>query len=178
MSQPLYQPPVPQPPARPATRRWPWIAGIVGALILGIVLGAAAAGTRSDTATTGSASTSAVSLKPGAVYIPPEPTTTVPTPTVVLPKPSDFTVDVKILEKKCFGSAGCNITYQIDPKYIGTTPLSSSKEITVVYEVAGGEDPQINRFTINGDTASYPKEELIQTKSSKAQLTAKVTQVF
>jgi hypothetical protein len=31
---------------------------------------------------------------------------------------------IKILEKKCFGSAGCSITYRIKPKYVGTQELN------------------------------------------------------
>jgi hypothetical protein len=55
----------------------------------------------------------------------------------------------------------------------------------VVYQVNGGQDgPQINRFTIGaGDgpgntwSASVQDEELIQTKSTSAVLTAVVTDV-
>jgi len=31
------------------------------------------------------------------------------------PKKKDFKVTIKIREKKCFRSAGCNVTYRIDP---------------------------------------------------------------
>ena len=31
---------------------------------------------------------------------------------------------IKILEQKCFGSAGCSVTYRIKPKYIGTQELN------------------------------------------------------
>jgi hypothetical protein len=37
---------------------------------------------------------------------------------------SDFEIGIKILEKKCFGSAGCSVTYRIKPKYIGTQELN------------------------------------------------------
>lgn len=47
-----------------------------------------------------------------------------------------------------------------------------------MYQIVGGEDLQVNRFTVEGGTASYPKEEFIQTKSSKTELTAKITEVF
>ena len=32
---------------------------------------------------------------------------------------SDFEIGIKILEKKCFGSAGCSVIYRIKPKYVG-----------------------------------------------------------
>jgi hypothetical protein len=37
---------------------------------------------------------------------------------------SDFEIGIKILEKKCFGSAGCSVTYRIKPKYVGTQELN------------------------------------------------------
>ena len=37
---------------------------------------------------------------------------------------SDFEIGIKILEKKCFGSAGCSVTYGIKPKYVGTQELN------------------------------------------------------
>jgi hypothetical protein len=37
---------------------------------------------------------------------------------------SDFEIGIKILEKKCFGSAGCSVTYQVKPKYVGTQELN------------------------------------------------------
>jgi hypothetical protein len=33
---------------------------------------------------------------------------------------SDSELRIKILEKKCFGSAGCSVTYRIKPTYVGT----------------------------------------------------------
>jgi hypothetical protein len=37
---------------------------------------------------------------------------------------SDFEIGTKIPEKNCFGSAGCNVTYRIKPKYVGTQELN------------------------------------------------------
>lgn len=95
-----------------------------------------------------------------------------------MPKAADFVIGVKVLEKKCFGSAGCNITYQIEPMYVGTARLPQGKEITIVYDIAGGEDPQTSRFTLLGDQMTFPAEETIQTASSTSVLTATATQVF
>jgi hypothetical protein len=33
---------------------------------------------------------------------------------------SDLGIGIKILEKKCFGSAGCSVIHGIKPKYVGT----------------------------------------------------------
>ena len=57
-------------------------------------------------------------------------------------------------------------------------PLPDSGTIDVTYAVHGGEDgPQINPFTVENKNASYDAEEFLQTDSSSAVLTAKVTDV-
>lgn len=90
----------------------------------------------------------------------------------------DFTVEVKVLSKKCFGSAGCNVEFRIRPGYHGTYGLPKSGEVEVTYEVKGGDDPLTNTFTIDGEgTASFSKSESISTPSSKAKLKAVVTDV-
>lgn len=94
------------------------------------------------------------------------------------PRPSEFVIGVQVLQKQCFGTAGCNITYHINPEYVGSTPISG-RSLTVIYEVTGGKDgPQINNFTLSGDgTATYPKHEFTSTSSSGVTLTAKATSV-
>jgi len=93
----------------------------------------------------------------------------------VPPKAEDFTLTIKVLEKQCFGSAGCNVTFRIDPKYNGTAD-SSNTEVT--YEVLGAEDEIINTFTIDSaGTASFDSNEFASTSSSSKTLTAKVTDV-
>lgn len=99
------------------------------------------------------------------------------TPPPFRAEPSDFVVDVHVLEKKCFGSAGCNVTYQIEPLYKGVTPLPSSGETTVTYEVKGAEDQIINTFTIRGTQVTFDSEERTQTKRSGDELTAEATRV-
>jgi hypothetical protein len=94
-----------------------------------------------------------------------------------MPKPADFKIKVKIKKKECFGSAGCNLTYQIAPDYVGDVDISSgSYEVT--YRVLGGEDgPQINTFTLDSGTASFDQEESISTPSSATSLRAEATAV-
>jgi hypothetical protein len=43
-----------------------------------------------------------------------------PTATGFTTPKSNFEIGIKMLEKKCFGSAGCSVTYRIKPKYVGT----------------------------------------------------------
>ena len=52
-----------------------------------------------------------------------------PTTTVdpgVLPSPNDIKIHVTIISKNCFGSAGCNVSCEIDPQYVGTAVMFSS----------------------------------------------------
>jgi hypothetical protein len=95
------------------------------------------------------------------------------------PHKSDFKIGLKIRKKECFGSAGCNVTYRIDPSYEGTEPLPDSGTIEVTYEVRGGEDgPQINTFTIDGDgSAHFDSEEDLSTPKSSTKLKAVATAV-
>ncbi|PPK64241.1 hypothetical protein V5P93_006150 [Actinokineospora auranticolor] len=143
---------------------------VITALLVGFLLGGAAFGGRkagTDPAGSGDAAEVLVAATTAAT----------PTPDP-LPKPGDFTVAVNVLEKHCFGAAGCNITYRVEPAYTGSTPLPEGQEFTVVYEMNGGDEPQIGHFTISGKVANFSSQEMIQTTSSKAELTAKVTGVL
>ncbi|MEH0985739.1 hypothetical protein [Micromonospora sp. CPCC 205556] len=92
------------------------------------------------------------------------------------PTKKDFKLAVKVLRKKCFGSAGCNISYRIDVTYTGTG-LDPANTYEVTYEVRGGEDPMVNTFEVTGDTASVQQEEDGSTRRSRDKLTAVVTDV-
>jgi hypothetical protein len=93
------------------------------------------------------------------------------------PEPKEFSLRVKLLEKKCYGSAGCNVTYSIRVGYSGPA-LDSEQEYQVTYEVTGLEDgPAVNTFTIQGEEVTYQEEEFGSTQSSAKVLKAKVTEV-
>ena len=104
------------------------------------------------------------------------PTTAAAQVSKVKPDPAGFIIGIKTIKKECFGSAGCNVTFRIDPSYKGG-PFTNSVTWEVVYEVKGGQDPLTNHFTLNGSQASFDEEEFIQTKSSSAVLTADVVEV-
>jgi hypothetical protein len=117
--------------------------------------------------------------------VPPDKTTTnpngssstaVPTPTATPPVPADFVVGVIITEQKCFGSAGCNYRYTINPQYISAKPLPD--KTTVVFTVTGGDQDQIGNFTIDTDgMATFDSETMISGPEG-ADLRATVTQVI
>ncbi len=145
------------------------VTGVLALVVAGtVIIGLAGYGT-SKTPPSSDAATKAA--QPGAAA-----TTAAVTPAVV-PKPAvtDFQIAVKVLEKRCFGSAGCNLTFRIDVGW--TTPPAPDKTYEVVYQINGGEEPKINRFTTTGGMVTYAREERIGTKDSKAVLTAVVIEV-
>lgn len=105
-----------------------------------------------------------------------ETTTTSPTPVAAPPTPADFLVGVIITEQKCFGSAGCNYRYTVNPQYISAKPLP--EKTTVVFTVTGGEQDQVGNFSIDADgTATFDRETTISGEEN-ANLQATVTQVI
>lgn len=139
-------------------------------LALAVLVLAAGCGTASQATSSGPASTQPTATAPAADLATPEVVTT--------PQPDDFELEVKVLKKQCFGTAGCNITYRIDPTYTGTGYADDVKW-RVIYEVTGVEDgPQINSFTLLGEQIEYTSEESASTSSSSAKLRAKVTEVL
>lgn len=159
-----YQPPTPL--AKAKTRTWLWVLAVVAALGIGYGAGSTQQGSPSS-----NSETTTDTPGPGVVADPePEPE---------LPDPGDVKIRVKVLEKECFGSAGCHLTYRIEPEYTGTATLPDDRTVSIIYEVRGGEDgPQINTFTITGDNAEFDAEESISTSSSSKKLTAKATEVY
>ena len=107
----------------------------------------------------------------------PSTASTMPSTTAAaLPVPADFVVGVIVTEQKCYGSAGCNYRYTINPQYISAKPLPANT--TVVFTVTGGDQEQIGNFTINEHgTATFDRETGISGPEG-ADLRATVTQVI
>lgn len=104
--------------------------------------------------------------------------TTAPTPVadIYSPKPSDITLTPKITRKKCFGSAGCNVTFRLELEYSGPG-LDPATTWLVSYEIRGVEDgPEIGSLELTG-TQFTSQEEDVSTPSSKSKVTIKVTSV-
>lgn len=91
--------------------------------------------------------------------------------------PRNIKIGINTRSQQCFGSAGCNVTVQVDPDYVGTQDASTgSWEIT--YEIRGGEDgPIIETMTLTDGTFSFPEEQNLSTTSSSTKLKAVVTSV-
>lgn len=100
---------------------------------------------------------------------------TTPAPTQT-PKISNFEATPKIVEKKCFGSAGCHVTLRVDLAYDGLL-LDPADSWLVIYEVRGVEDgPLVGNLTLTGRDYTS-QEEFVSTTSSKSKISIKVTDV-
>ena len=100
------------------------------------------------------------------------------TPTVVADPPTaaDFIISVIVTKQKCYGSAGCNVTYTLNPRYIGTKELPA--KTTVIYKITGGDQDQVGNFTIDKDgMATFDRETMISAPDG-ANLQAVVTSVL
>jgi hypothetical protein len=158
------------------------IAAVAGAVLFftGVAVGSAgSAGTdaTNKTASGKPAASTAPTTAPEPVV---EETTPAPPPesTYGTPTKTDFKLTAKVLSKKCFGSAGCNLTYRIIISYTGPD-LDPSKSYEVLYEVRGGEDgPATNTFTVTGGESSVDEKEFVSTKKTSSKLTAVVTDVL
>jgi hypothetical protein len=140
------------------------VASLIGAAVAATIVGCVPSNTTSNRGASSPGLGSATST--------PAPITTAVPP----PMPADFVVGVIITEQKCFGSAGCNYRYTINPQYVSAKPLPA--KTTVVFTVSGGEQDQVGNFTIDQDgTATFDRETSIS-GSEGADLRATVTQVI
>lgn len=92
--------------------------------------------------------------------------------------PRNIKLGIRVRSKECFGSAGCNVTLQIDPSYVGNQDVTAgSWEMT--YEIRGVEDgPVIETMTLETGTFSFPEEQMVGTTSSASPITAVVTEIY
>lgn len=167
-------------------RRRAWLGPVIGVaagLAVGIPLGAAISGgeptsegsVRSDTEIVSAEGATSVT-QPPASRAPATTRASTTTAAPYVPTPEDFQVAIIETERSCFGSAGCNIRFRIDPTYVGTSALAPGSSYTVIYEVRGGDDVQTKNFTVEGGEARF-REELISTPPNPT-LTAVVVRVL
>jgi hypothetical protein len=101
-----------------------------------------------------------------------------PGPTFYTPTADDFELEVVELEKRCFGSAGCNVTYRVEvagAKF--DEPIDPDTIYELVYELEGGDDPEIGRLSVIGDRFSTDRERRIGTPSADSELVAIPTRI-
>lgn len=102
--------------------------------------------------------------------------TPLPPPQPKVPTPAEFQIGVVVTDQNCAAPNGCVYKYRVDPKYIGLHPLPE-KEIKVVYEVRGGNQPQVGDFTVQGGQARVLQDVPLEGPPG-ARLQAAVTQII
>lgn len=180
-----YPPPPAAEPTPPAKKNRLWLAiGAAAALVLvvtaTVLATLAMAGGRHTTAAPQSAAGAPAYDEPSVddeVLPDPIPEVTTPSPGPTL-SASDITLTPKVIDKQCYGSAGCNLTVRVVAKHDDDAPdLSEEETWRVTYQIDGGEDgPVIGNFEVTGKTY-YEQEEDLSTKSSKAKISVKVVDV-
>lgn len=102
-----------------------------------------------------------------------------PVPTARPLTENDFTVELIILEKQCFGSAGCLITFEPMLHFEGTPGQEprAGDQYTLIYEVSGLDDGTgVFNLGIEGHNFNY-NEEVVSTPTG-ADLVAVVTRLL
>ncbi|QKV79508.1 hypothetical protein [Amycolatopsis sp. Hca4] len=191
---PYFPPPAP-PPRR---RKWPWVVGalvVVPALAAGIVL-AIAFGTVAASPCLDKAQ-HAPCVGPDGTWIsadggarprdaaapattsPSIPAFAVPTTTEpVLPEPTakDYSVELAVQSKQCFGSAGCNVVVEPKLSFLGASTLLWECDIT--YSISGDASGDlIETAYAQGGTSYRVDRTVMSTKNTKVVPKATVTAV-
>ncbi|SEC34309.1 hypothetical protein SAMN04489727_3414 [Amycolatopsis tolypomycina] len=194
-----HEPHFPLPPApRPRRRKWPWVVGVLvvlPALAAGIVLATAFGKTTASPCLDKSQQVPCVG--PGQTWISADgvgrprdaaaPATTSPSipalaapattePALPEPTPKDYSVELAIQSKQCFGSAGCNVVVEPKLNFLGASTLLWECDIT--YSISGDTSGElIETAYAQGGTAYRVDRTSMSTKTSKVVPQATVTAV-
>ena len=146
------------------SRKFKWVSAVT-AMVLGLSLIACGAGSASkDGEPIQVGGNSAQAPAPKASYH--------------VPVAADFTLEVKVLDKSCFGSAGCNITYRVDATYNADSgPMNPSITYELTYELQGTKDPKVATMRVTGDKYEREERDIVQTRSSGTTLKAVITSI-
>lgn len=168
------------PPPAPKRSRWRSIGIPVGTGILGLIIGSASASGGNASPATASGPTSTITTtqtETATETAPADSSSTDSAPADFTPSARDFTIGLKIKSKECFGSAGCNVTYEPKLTYKGSTPLPEDSSYEITYRVTGGSDgAQVNTLTTDGKNYDT-SDEMVSTARQSTKLGVKITDV-
>ncbi|TNC22123.1 hypothetical protein [Amycolatopsis alkalitolerans] len=105
-----------------------------------------------------------------------------PTTSTYSPPPirkDDFTVELKVTSKQCFGTAGCNVVVEpmLNYKY-GADRMTSYGTCDVTYSISGDESGEVIGTAYgDGGTRFRVSNSILSTNSSRVQPKATVTDV-
>lgn len=156
------------------------VAGLVALCGVGTIIAATTssgkAGYQAATQNAALPSSTAEHIKPGQ-----QDPNVAPAKQYAAPTPADFTPTLKVLEKHCFGSAGCNLTFDVDLTYNGSG-VKPNSVWDITYDVEGAQDPMTNTLTVTFDATgvhgSYrSSEEMVEIAQHANNPTLKITSV-
>ena len=91
--------------------------------------------------------------------------------------PTDFILELRVKEKECFGSAGCNVTVEVEPAMADPSRIEG-RTVELTYEITGIEDgPLVGTLEFDSEGNYSRAQEDVQTTSPDAKLSVKVTDV-
>jgi hypothetical protein len=105
----------------------------------------------------------------------PPSTSLLATPTPKVPAVEEFKIGVEVTGQQCADGGVCTYTYTIKPQYVGFHPLPE-QDITVFYEITGGNQPQPGNFTVSNGQARVYKDVTLEGPPG-VQLEAVVTRI-
>lgn len=163
---------------RPASKLRAAFLGVATLLLLGLSFLLTACATHTAAGPDARTAASATAL-PDAGYQGVSPAPNVTTPAAVaatgLTK-ADVRITLKVTEKQCFGSAGCQIT--VKPKVTVDYAKLGDSAWDVTYSIKGDESgPITDTITLNPDKTYDSMDESLSTPSSKTKLTVTVIDV-
>jgi hypothetical protein len=189
--------PAPQPP-KPPRRKWPWFVGaalVLPALLVGVVVAITVGKVATNPCLDQAQQTPCAG--PGGTWVSADgdvrprgavgpatsspsipafvaPTTTEP----LLPEPAakDYSVDLAVVSKQCFGSAGCNVVVEPKLSQLGAGTLFWECDIT--YSISGDSSGELIETAYAQGGSSYRVDRTVMsTKNTKVAPKATVTSV-
>ncbi|GHC39626.1 hypothetical protein GCM10010348_78720 [Streptomyces anthocyanicus] len=102
-----------------------------------------------------------------------------PEPAYLTPDAEDFTVELRTTRRKCFGSAGCNVTVEPKLAYNGLADdLDPDATFEITYEIRGGGDgPVIETAELSDRTTLNFTPSLLAGIPSNAKLSVEITEI-
>ncbi|WP_432130607.1 hypothetical protein [Streptomyces tendae] len=179
MSQPT--PPMPDFPPPPAPKKSRTNAIIIGAAvaIIAAIVGTGVVVVQNQNDGSKPAATAETSQPAEDLAAPAVEETEESEPVYLAPDVEDFTVELRTTRRKCFGSAGCNVTVEPKLAYNGLADdLDPDATFELTYEIRGGGDgPVIETAELSDRTTLNFTPSLLTGVPSSAKLSVEITEV-
>ncbi|MFD4257732.1 hypothetical protein ACFWR9_08870 [Streptomyces sp. NPDC058534] len=101
-------------------------------------------------------------------------------PDYVTPLAGDFTADLRTVRRKCFGSAGCNVTVEPKLAYNGASAsLDPAAVFEITYEIRGGGDgPVIETAELTDQTTLNFTQTMVSGVPASGKLSVEITEIL